>query len=59
MHNLSREQKIELVKLLEEKKRRESVYRYRGFYQSRHPWQKRFIASTKEYSQSALIAANR
>lgn len=59
MHNLSREQKIELVKLLEEKKRRESVYRYRNFYQSRHPWQKRFIASTAEYSQSALIAANR
>lgn len=59
MQNLSREQKIELVKLLEEKRRRENVYRYRGFYQSRHPWQKRFIASTKEYSQSALIAANR
>lgn len=59
MHNLSREQKIELVKLLEEKKRRADVYRYKSFYQTRHPWQKRFIASTKEYSQSALIAANR
>ncbi|MDI8129763.1 hypothetical protein MJM69_23870 [Salmonella enterica subsp. enterica serovar Kentucky] len=34
MHNLSREQKIELVKLLEEKKRREFVYRYRGYYET-------------------------
>lgn len=59
MHNLSREQKIELVKLLEEKKRRDNVYRYRTYYETRYPWQKRFIANTREYSQVALIAANR
>lgn len=59
MHNLSREQKIELVRLLEEKKRREHVFRYKTFFSSRYSWQKSFIASTKEYSQSALIAANR
>lgn len=59
MHNLSREQKIELVRLLEEKKRRDNVYRYRTYYETRYPWQKRFIANTREYSQVALIAANR
>lgn len=59
MDNLTREQKIELVKLLEEKARRKKVYRYKTFLESRHQWQKRFIASTKDYSQSALIAANR
>ncbi|MDU5828135.1 MAG: terminase family protein [Mixta calida] len=59
MHNLSREQKIELVKLLEEKKRRASVYRYKGYYGTRYPWQKKFIANTLEYSQVGLIAANR
>lgn len=59
MENLTREQKMELISLLEEKARRKKVFRYRDFFQSRHPWQKRFIASTKEYSQSALIAANR
>lgn len=59
MHNLSREKKIELVRLLEEKKRRSNVYRYRTYYGSRYPWQKRFIANTKEFSQVALIAANR
>lgn len=59
MEGLSREQKIELLHLLEEKQRRVKRYKYRTFFESRHPWQKRFIASTKEYSQSALIAANR
>ncbi len=32
MENLSREEKLELIALLEEKKRREFVYRYRGYY---------------------------
>ncbi|EBN6690035.1 DNA packaging protein, partial [Salmonella enterica] len=59
MHNLSREQKIELVKLLEEKKRREFVYRYRGYYETRYEWQRKFISATAEYRQCALIAANR
>lgn len=56
MHNLSRTQKLEL---LEEKKRRSNVYRYKIYYQSRCPWQKKFIANTAEFSQVALIAANR
>lgn len=59
MHNLDREQKIELLRLLEEKQRRTNVYRYRTYYDTRYPWQKKFIALSIEYSQVALIAANR
>ena len=49
-HNLSREQKIELIQLLEEKQRRENVYRYKRFYKSRYPWQKKFIAATAKFT---------
>lgn len=56
---LTRVQKIELVQLLEEKQRRENVYRYKRFYKSRYPWQKKFIAATAKFTQVALIAANR
>ncbi|MCX8965130.1 DNA packaging protein [Erwinia psidii] len=59
MQNLSRIQKLELLELLEEKKRRNNVYRYKTYYGSRYPWQKKFIANTAEFSQVALIAANR
>ncbi|EOW2650679.1 hypothetical protein ACOVCX_001406 [Cronobacter sakazakii] len=59
MHNLSREQKIELLKLLEEKNRRTNVYRYKTYYSTRYPWQKKFIANTSTHSQVGLIAANR
>ncbi|MGX8943139.1 phage terminase large subunit family protein [Symbiopectobacterium sp. Eva_TO] len=59
MHNLDREQKIELLRLLEDKQRRAKVYRYRTYYDTRYPWQKKFIALSIEYSQVALIAANR
>ncbi|MFP9529106.1 phage terminase large subunit family protein [Pectobacterium brasiliense] len=59
MRNLDREQKIELLRLLEEKQRRTNVYRYRTYYDTRYPWQKKFIALSLEYSQVALIAANR
>ncbi|WP_261640833.1 hypothetical protein [Erwinia mallotivora] len=59
MHNLSRAQKLELLELLEEKKRCNNVNRYKTYHGSRYPWQKKFIANTAEYSQVALIAANR
>ncbi|MGS7388525.1 terminase large subunit domain-containing protein, partial [Klebsiella pneumoniae] len=59
MHNLSREEKVELIKLLEEKKRRAKVYRYRSYYDTRYAWQRKFISATAEYRQCALIAANR
>lgn len=56
---MDREQKIELLRLLEEKARRATVYRYKTYYDTRYPWQKKFIALSNEYSQIALIAANR
>ncbi|CAM3699909.1 terminase large subunit domain-containing protein [Xenorhabdus thuongxuanensis] len=56
---MTREQKIELLRLLEEKERRAKVYRYKSYYETRYPWQKKFIALSIEYSQVALIAANR
>lgn len=59
MENLSREQKTELIALLEEKQRREYVYRYRKYLDTRYPWQKKFIAATTRFTQCALIAANR
>lgn len=59
MDNLTREQKIELIRLLEEKKRRTDVYRYRTIFDTRYPWQKKFIAYSAAFSQVGLIAANR
>jgi phage terminase large subunit-like protein len=56
---LTKAQKIELVQLIEEKNRRANVYRYKKFFSSRYDWQKRFIGATAEFSQVALIAANR
>lgn len=44
---------------MEEKQRRERVYRYRKIYEILYEWQKDFIAKTAEYSQVCLIAANR
>ncbi|QHJ82486.1 MAG: hypothetical protein [Bacteriophage sp.] len=54
-----RNDKLELLRLLQEKKRRAHTYRYKDYFASRYPWQVNFIAATKEYSQVALIAANR
>lgn len=48
-----------LLQLLEEKKRREDVYLYRGMFKKLYPWQQDFIGYTASYSQVALIAANR
>ncbi len=59
MHNLDREQKLELLRLLEEKARRSHLYRYRTYFDTRYEWQKKFISLSSKYSQVALIAANR
>lgn len=58
-NDLSRNAKIQLIALLEEKKRRATVYRYRKFYDALYWWQKKFIANTAAYSQTCLMAANR
>ncbi|MEU6504670.1 terminase family protein, partial [Streptomyces californicus] len=59
LNGMTKSQKIELIQLIEEKQRRENVYRYKRFYKSRYPWQKKFIAATSQFTQVALIAANR
>jgi hypothetical protein len=38
MHNLDREQKLELLRLLEEKARRSHLYRYRTYFDTRYEW---------------------
>lgn len=59
LSKLSRKQKIELLALLEEKERRQFVYRYKTFSEGLYPWQKKFIRLTSDYSQVCLMAANR
>lgn len=59
MSSLSRTELEQLYLLLEEKKRREEVYRYRKMYSRLYPWQQEFIADTATHSQVCLIAANR
>lgn len=56
---LTRAQKLELLALLEEKARRQFVYRYRTFYDGLYPWQKATISDTALFSQVCLMAANR
>lgn len=55
----TRAEQEELLALLEEQERRSQVYRYRRMFAKLYPWQREFVASTAEYSQVCLIAANR
>lgn len=55
----SRKERMELLALLEERQRRNHVYRYKKFGDSLYEWQRKFIANTLQYSQVCLIAANR
>lgn len=57
--NLSKQQKIELIALLEEKKRREEMNQLKSNYESLYGWQLRFIAATKDNRSAMLMAANR
>ncbi|MGL5280363.1 MAG: terminase large subunit domain-containing protein [Plesiomonas shigelloides] len=59
MQNLTRAEKLEMIALLEEKKRRDEVYRYRWFYGRLYGWQKDFVTKTSSHSQVCLMAANR
>lgn len=56
---MTREERIELLRLLEEKKRREHVNRYKTQFATLYDWQKTFVSKTADYSQVCLIAANR
>lgn len=60
LQNLSREQKKQLVVLLEEKERRAQKFRYKKMFEMLYPWQStEFIGATAHYSAVCLCAANR
>lgn len=59
MQDLSRQQKEELVALLEEKARRKHAYRYKEMYSGLYDWQKEFNSKTADHTAVCLCAANR
>ena len=59
LDNLTKSQKLEMIALLEEKARRDEVYRYKKFGEKLYPFQRNLIRSTADYSQVMLMAANR
>lgn len=54
-----RADKIALLAALQEKARRDEVYRYKTMYSGLYDWQKEFITNTAEFSAVCLCAANR
>ncbi len=56
--NLTRQQKIEAIHLLEEQQRREAKRKALTVYETFYPWQKEFIGATASYHECCLCAAN-
>lgn len=56
---MNRQQKIELLQLLEEKKKREERNMLLSHYKSLYGWQLKFNAATKDNRSCMLMAANR
>lgn len=54
----TRQQKIELLELLELKAERDRQTMYLRVYNSFYDWQKEFVAATKDHYESCLCAAN-
>ena len=55
----TRDKKLELLALLEEKRRRDDVYRYKHFGEKLYPKQRELVKRTTDYSQVCFMAANR
>lgn len=55
----TRDKKLELLALLEEKRRRDDVYRYKQFGEKLYPIQRELVKRTTDYSQVCFMAANR
>lgn len=55
---MTREEKIELIYLLEEKERREAAKRYLTSFNELYPWQREFTARTGQYYECCLCAGN-
>lgn len=58
LESMSMEQKSELISLMEEKLKRQNANRFMSVYNSFYDWQKEFVASTAEYHECCLCAAN-
>lgn len=56
---MNRQQKIELIQLLEERDRRERQRLIGSMFAGLYPWQTKFIANTAIYRETCLIAGNR
>ena len=56
---LSRQEKLELLQLLEEQKRRQARMAYLYQWKTLYDWQLKFVKSTKDYSSCMLMSANR
>lgn len=57
--SLSREDKVNLLALLAERKRRRDRFKFTERFNSLYHWQRKFIAATAENSACMLMAANR
>lgn len=55
----SREAKLRLVALLEEKKRRKEQQRFKLQFESLYEWQRKFMRATADHRACMLMAANR
>jgi len=55
---MSKADKVKLIQLLKEKKKRFDGSRLRRQYDSFYDWQRKFCASTKEFFETCLCAAN-
>lgn len=56
---MTRDEMIQQIEILEEIARRRELNRFSDMYHSFYAWQLDFIRSTSEYTETALIAANR
>lgn len=56
---LSRDEKIELIQLLEEKARRDKGRMHLSQWKSLYDWQLKFVAATSSYTSAMLMSANR
>ncbi len=56
---LSRTDKLELIRLLEEKARREKGRAHLIQYKTLYDWQLRFVRATAEHTSAMLMSANR
>lgn len=56
---MTKQEKLELLALLEEKSKRKETFRYKTLYSSLYSWQRKLVKNTSEYSQVCVIAGNR